>query len=138
MEEIKLNNTSTSVKKKNYGAGILITLIVLISIIFVSLFISSGSKPKIEVLSAEMSVSYNEYLGYSATISGVAKNATNNEYSYASIEFSVYDAAGNNLGTALANINNLSGGDSWRFQAVLLDFPDSKPVSFKLTDITVW
>lgn len=85
-----------------------------------------------------MSITYNEYLGYSATIKGVAVNTSGHDLSYASVEFSVYDASGNNLGTALANINNLGQGDSWRFEAALFDFPSTRPDSYKLVEIIAY
>ena len=85
-----------------------------------------------------MKVTYTEYLGYTAEITGVAKNTSGKSYSYASVEFSVYDATENNLGTAIANINNLASGDTWRFSATLLAFPDTKPATYKLADVILW
>ncbi len=108
-------------------------------IIFVIVALTpSETKPKLEVSGTSLSVEYSEYLGYSATITGVAKNTSNKNYSYVSVEFSVYDTNGNNLGTAIANINNLSSGDTWQFEANLFSFPSSRPTSYKLVDITAW
>lgn len=141
MEEINLKTETT--KKNKSNKKIWIIILVSVAAFFVSFFavdalLSSGNKPKLEVSGTKMSVDYNEYLGYSAVIKGTAKNPSNKNYSYACVEFSVYDAAGNNLGTAIANINNLSKGDTWNFEAHLLSYPSNRPASFKLVEITVW
>lgn len=141
MEEINLKTETTNKNKSNKKIWIII--LVSVAAFFVSFFaidalLSSGNKPELEITGTKMSVDYNEYLGYSAVIKGTVKNSSNKNYSYASVEFSVYDAAGNNLGTAIANINNLSKGDTWNFEAHLLSYPSSRPVSFKLVEITVW
>ena len=83
-------------------------------------------------------VEYNEYLGYSAEIKGKLKNTSMRDYDYVSVEFSVYDKNGNNLGTALDNINNLRVGDTWNFSANLFSFPSSKPTRFELIEVTMW
>lgn len=141
MEEINLGNDVTPQKKtnKNIWTIVAISVVSFLVIIFVIVALTpSETKPKLEVSGTSLSVEYSEYLGYSATITGVAKNTSNKNYSYASVEFSVYDANGNNLGTAIANINNLSSGDTWRFAANLFSFPSSRPTSYKLVDIIAW
>ena len=37
--------------------------------------------------------------------------------SYLQIEYNLYDADGAQIGTALANINNLKAGGTWKFEA---------------------
>lgn len=86
----------------------------------------------------KMRVEYNSYLGYSAEISGVIKNNSFGLYDYVQVEFVVYDENGNNLGTALDNMNNLGAGETWRFNASLFSFPNARPASFKLVEITYW
>lgn len=88
--------------------------------------------------SPTMQVEYNEYLGYSATITGTVVHNGFETLSYASVEFSIYDANGNNLGTAMDNINNLKPGDTWRFSANLFDFPETRPVRFEFAGFTAW
>ena len=99
---------------------------------------SNEDKKELKISNIAMSVEYNEYWGYSAKITGKAVNVCGENLSYASVEFSIYDVEGNNLGTALANINNLLKGDTWNFEATLLDFSTSKPVSYRLADIIAW
>lgn len=83
-------------------------------------------------------VEYVSYLGYSCELSGILRNKSNYSYSYVSIEFSLYDADGNNLGTALASVNNIGPGETWRFTATLLSYPSTEPVSYKVANIYGW
>ncbi len=146
MEEVKLevdnsNNEKKSNSKKIWigvvGFAILLAIIIGI-VVGLGGESSPAGKSKLDISNVSMSVEYNEYLGYSAVIKGTAKNTSSRNYSYASVEFSVYDASGNNLGTALANINNLGSGDTWRFEASLFSFPSSRPTTYKLVEITAW
>ena len=43
------------------------------------------------------------------------------DYSYVQILIPCYDADGNKLGDAVANVNNLNKGESWKFEAMSLD-----------------
>lgn len=85
-----------------------------------------------------MGTDYEEYLGYSAKVTGTLKNTSGKNWTYASVEFSIYDAEGNNMGTALDNINNLKSGDTWKFSADLFEYPDEEPVRFELVEVTYW
>ncbi len=85
---------------------------------------------------AVVNVEYNEYLGYSVEIKGALKNTGKREYSYVSISFTLYDESGANIGQALANMNNLAAGETWRYKAVSLGFFDEKPVKWKYAEIT--
>ena len=118
--------------------GIFVVIAIVVVIVLAVALTEIDSKPKLTISDTDMSVTYNEYLGYSATIKGVALNTSGHDLSYASVEFSVYDASGNNLGTALANINNLGEGDTWRFEAALFNFPSTRPSSYKLVEITAY
>ncbi len=146
MEEIKLKvDNSNNEKKSNtkkIWIGVVGFAILLAIIIGIVVGLGGESSPtgksKLDISNVSMSVEYNEYLGYSAVIKGTAKNTSGRNYSYASVEFSVYDASGNNLGTALANINNLGSGDTWRFEANLFSFPSSRPTTYKLVEIAAW
>ena len=142
MEENNIEVDSSKLKNNHNRNLILIGAFVVVAIIATIILVvslgNSESKPKLTVSDTHMSVTYNEYLGYSATITGVAENTSGKNFSYASVEFSVYDESGNNLGTALANINILRKGDTWRFEATLLSFPSTRPTSFKLVEITAF
>ena len=142
MEENQIEVDSGQGKNNHYRNVVLIGIFVVIAIVVVIVLVVSlsenESKPKLTISDTDMSVTYNEYLGYSATIKGVAVNTSGRDLSYASVEFSVYDASGNNLGTALANINNLRAGDNWKFEATLFDFPSTRPSSYKLVEIIAY
>lgn len=100
---------------------------------------SQTSSSKFEIVGeTNCTYDYNEYLGYTCEITGILKNNTSLSYSYVNIEFSVYDEDGNNLGTALDSVNNIGSGETWSFSATLLDFPSSRPASYRLKDITAF
>ena len=141
MEEIKLDTEPTQKKKstKNIWLIVIVSIVACLASYFAfDALLNTDSTPKLNISGCTLSVEYNEYLGYSTTIKGLAKNNSKKNYSYASVEFSVYDSAGNNLGTALANINNLASGDSWSFEASLFSFTSTRPTSFKLVEINAW
>ena len=62
----------------------------------------AAPKPKFELIGEPVAKKDGLY-----TISGILKNNTDKTYSYAQICFNVYDKDGNQLGTAIANVNNL-------------------------------
>lgn len=141
MEEIKLDVENTPKKKPTKKIWLIVIAFIVASILIyfaIDAVVSTDKTSKLDVSGCTLSVEYNEYLGYSAKIEGIAKNNSKKNYSYVSVEFSVYDSSGNNLGTALANINNLLSGDSWNFKASLLSFPSTRPTSFKLVEINAW
>lgn len=133
--EVDSNNKNTNRNRNMILIGFFVVIAIVAVIVLAISLSAKESAPKLTVSNTNMSVTYNEYLGYSATIKGVAVNTSGHNLSYASVEFSVYDASGNNLGTALANINNLGESDTWRFEAVLLDFPSTRPSSYKSVEI---
>lgn len=55
--------------------------------------------------------------GYTPAVTGILKNNSGKEINYVQIEFAVKDADGNKIGNALANMNNLADGDTWKFNA---------------------
>ena len=72
---------------------------------------------------------------FSYSISGVIKNNSGKDLTYLQVEFNLYDANGNQLGTALANIDNLAKDGTWKFKAVGID-TDNAVASYKLAEIT--
>ena len=88
------------------------------------------------VLAPEMHCEYTDGLGYYVTITGALKNTGKRTYSYVSVTFTLYDAAGYNTGTADDNMNYLNAGDSWKYEAQSFQWFDAPPASCKCTDIT--
>lgn len=72
---------------------------------------------------------------YSVTISGTFTNNSDQEVSYVQLTYRLLDADGNQLGTALANTNNLAAGGAWKFEATGFE-PLSSVASFELADVT--
>jgi hypothetical protein len=54
------------------------------------------------------------------TVKGKIKNTNDRSYSYAQVQFKLWDKEGSVAGTAMANINNLGAGETWAFEAVFL------------------
>lgn len=74
---------------------------------------------------------------YSCTITGTFTNTSSNTMSYAQVSYNLYDADGAQIGTALANTNNLASGGTWKFEAVGFESVEDV-VSFELVDVTTW
>jgi hypothetical protein len=55
---------------------------------------------------------------YSTTITGRVRNNSPKTYRYAQITFKLYNKAGEQVGSALANVNGLEGNGTWAFKAV--------------------
>ncbi len=71
---------------------------------------------------------------YSAYIVGKVKNNTNKQYGYVQVEVNLYDADGDQVGSAMDNTNNLEPGGSWKFKAITLEEFDS----YKIKDVSGW
>jgi hypothetical protein len=56
--------------------------------------------------------------GFSASITGTVVNRRKNKLAYAQITFNLYDDDGAQVGTAIANVNGLEPGGSWKFKAI--------------------
>jgi hypothetical protein len=53
-------------------------------------------------------------------IEGIVRNNTDHHYSYVQVEINLYDGSGVQVGSTLANVNNLEPGSKWRFEAPVL------------------
>lgn len=73
---------------------------------------------------------------YYVTITGSAKNTSNKTMDYVSITFTLYDASGNVVGTAIDNQNGVGAGETWIYSATGMS-STNRPVSWKSTDVTV-
>ena len=86
----------------------------------------------------DMSVDYNSYFGYSAKIKGKLKNTSSIKFSYVSVTFAIYDKDGNQIETALDNMNYLQPGNTWTFDATMLGWTKIEPKSCKLVNVEAW
>jgi hypothetical protein len=73
--------------------------------------------------------------GYFDYIVGVVQNNTNQDFDYIQITFTLYDANDNVVGSAFANANNVKQGQTWKFDAAILE---DDAVRFELDEITGW
>lgn len=71
---------------------------------------------------------------YSAYIVGKVKNNTNKQYGYVQVEVNLYDADGDQVGSAIDNTNNLEPGGTWKFKAIAFEEFDS----YKIKDVSGW
>lgn len=76
--------------------------------------------------------------GISYTIEGTIKNNTDKQYSYVQVTLNLYDSDGAQIGSALANINNLEANGLWKFKALGSLGDGKKVASYKLMEITGW
>lgn len=110
----------------------IILIIALLIIVAIAGASQSEKKENLVLVSSEMN-----YDGYSTTyIEGTIENKSDKEYSYAQVTFNLFDAEGNQLGTAVANINNLQPNASWKYKAIGLT--TQKVERFELQEITGW
>lgn len=84
----------------------------------------------------EMFVDYS-LLGYSVNIKGKLKNTSNKEFSYISVTFAIYDKDGNQIETALDNMNYLQPGSTWLFDASIIGWATIYPKSCRLVNVEV-
>ncbi|MEG0366320.1 MAG: FxLYD domain-containing protein [Coprobacillus sp.] len=66
-------------------------------------------------------------------IEGTIKNNTDEDKSYVQVTFNLFDKEGNQLGTAMTNINDLKAGGTWKFKAMGMKKDIAK---YELSEIT--
>ena len=71
------------------------------------------------------------------TLTGTIQNHSARDYSYAQVNFNLYDANGNQIGTASDCTNNLKPSTNWNFNATAFD-SQSRAASYELADIICW
>jgi len=126
-------------KKKKIWIWVVIIAVIVVIACIVPTTSESGESNKVMLSESNITCNYNEIMeGWEVDITGIIQNNTNFDYSYVSVEFSLYDAVGNNLGTAFDNMNNLAAGESWSFKAESFSWLDNEVKSYKLVEIIYW
>ena len=87
-------------------------------------------KAKYEV--SELNIEKDSFSSY---VTGVLKNNTDKEKSYVQVTIPAYDANGNKVGDALANVNDLKPNSTWKFKAMYIG--SEKNVTFKTEELKV-
>jgi hypothetical protein len=114
---VKVFNGSWKVVKTGFKAIILLFVLLFIVALFsgTDTGSSSGSSSsvveKYNIQNVKGTTSYGM-----VTITGTL--VANKDYDYLQIEIPTYDSNGNKTGSALANINNLDKGETWKFEAI--------------------
>jgi hypothetical protein len=67
------------------------------------------------------------------TVAGSVVNSTNRTYAYAQVQINLYDAGGAQVGSTMANVNNLAPGAVWKFEAPVLE---DSATRFEVTKIS--
>lgn len=91
----------------------------------------SESKEKFELV-GEVETETDSFTTY---LRGIIKNNSGKDCTYVQVIFNLYDADGNQIGTAMDNINNLEADGTWKFSAISLD-AQGNIASYKLSEIT--
>jgi hypothetical protein len=89
------------------------------------------TKPRL-VLNPNWKWKNEEYARY---IVGTVKNESTVKADYAQITFTLFDKDGNQVGSTFTNINDLAGGGTWSFKALV--FEDSATMA-KFSEITAY
>ena len=89
-------------------------------------------KPEPYTVSDEALDGSNPYYAY---ITGTLTNNTEDEKSYIQVSYNLYDADGAQIGTALANTNNLKAGGTWKFEAISTVEP-AKVATWERADVS--
>ena len=92
---------------------------------------SSSKKEKFELV-GEVEQETDSMATY---LKGIVKNNSGKDCTYVQVMFNLYDKDGNQIGTALANVNNLEKDGTWKFKAMGIDV-DGEVDSYKLAEIT--
>ena len=88
------------------------------------------NKPKLELIEH-----HTESDSFAWYVVGTVKNNTNKNYSYAQVSINLYDKSGTQVGSTLANINNLEPNGTWKFKAVALENTAAK---YQIKEVTGW
>jgi hypothetical protein len=92
---------------------------------------SSASSSDLQLVGAQMIAPTNPY-GF-GSVDGTIKNNGGKTYSYVQVTVNLYDSTGAEIGSTMANINNLESGGTWKFSAPVLVKGVS---SYKVMEIT--
>lgn len=65
-------------------------------------------------------------------IKGKIKNNTDKTFGYVQVEINLFDAQGNQIGSALDNLNNFGAGATWSFEALGLT---DKAVKYQIVEV---
>lgn len=121
---------------KKFMTTLCVVLILLcVSFTFTGCDFFGNNDKKLSVSNENISIDYNEYIGYTVTVTGTIENTTGKDLSYISVEYKIYDSSNAVIGTALANANNIDKDETWRFEASSLGWFDQRPAKVTFSEI---
>lgn len=109
-------------------------VLVAFGILFLIGLFAGESEPvdPVEHYDIQVTRTYND--GFALYIEGTL--VADDDYGYLEIQIPVYDAAGNKVDTAWANVNNIHEGERWRFEAMSLS--DGVKYDIHNSEVTGW
>lgn len=95
---------------------------------------SQGSVDDLDVqnLGDEAGIDGGSMMGY---VKGTVVNKGNHNFAYVQVEINLYDSSGNQLGSTMANVNNLEPLGRWNFKAAVAE---EHVARYKVVNITGW
>ncbi|ADU32280.1 FxLYD domain-containing protein [Evansella cellulosilytica] len=72
---------------------------------------------------------------WSSYVVGSILNESNETFDYVQVSVNLFDVNGNLVGSTLDNVNNLRSGETWNFEAIILN---SNVDSYEIVDIFGW
>ena len=89
-------------------------------------------QPGVDIEDLELIESKGTTKSSTTEVVGRIRNNTNRTYNYVQVTFQMYDSQGNQVGSAMANVNGLEPKRTWKFKAVCF----CQGARFKLNKIT--
>ena len=86
----------------------------------------SEAKPNLEVIE--------HHLSWDGHIGGTVRNNSSKTYRYVQVSINLYDPSGAQVGSTMANVNNLEPHNDWKFRALVTNYFDR----YQIKDVTGW
>ncbi|WP_321974065.1 FxLYD domain-containing protein [Paratractidigestivibacter sp.] len=88
---------------------------------------------------AKYSIEGEEFVtdAYNCKIVGIYTNKSGAKQNYVQVSYTLFDADGNQIGTAFANTSNLDDGGTWKFEASTLKSAD-EIATWKFSEVSAW
>jgi hypothetical protein len=93
----------------------------------------SSSSTKTDLQLIESHIEPDQYGVYNYVVGSVKNNNAGKTYGYVQVTINLYDKSGAQVGSTLANINNLEPGGVWKFKAPMIE---KDAASYKIKEIT--
>lgn len=151
MEEVKVKTTSKGLMAVIIGLGVLFLIlpILLFFVFAITEGFDDGVYTNFEFLDNNDLVINNKIKVFNVNyhlnvvtdtyyVEGYIQNIDDDEFDYISIEYNLYDANNNILGTAIASINDLKENAVWKFSAKCDGARGSNVARYELSKVTTY